>query len=381
MPDNTPGVDPETDLVLQRATRFPEYKAELQQLAIPDILTAAYSDDDWRAQCSQPGNATLIHAMPRFESTTTEYQSAQTMPDNMTVQDRQPTEFVHYSSIIQSPQFAYLPQFGPPSQIPAYERHDWREGDQPHRAQPQSTGSADYRRLRKDFKMRHKGFFSIGRVFLTLWTAASQASSDDQMSGVAWSQNNWGEWNHTTVRRFIVVKEGEFACVAVPITTYSAQGVAKPGVTKADHCVVYTGRIVPELGPGEQPMPGEAPMQPFAIQVNADQGEKLDPLSRIDFAKPQTIHLYAKAKDVGRVNRDSVHNLISQFRTVVAGAPSATHTFVSSPHTGAASVPRSRDIYQAAYEGLRRQGYNHEEVVQFIERRGSSTSDRPRPGH
>ena len=110
---------------------------------------------------------------------------------------------------------------------------------------------------------------------------------------------------------FVVVREGALDCQAIPITSYGGQGLAKANVKHSDHAIIYSGRDEPPT------MPGESGMQPFAIRVDPDsKGTKLDPLSRIDFGRPCTIHNYMKVKSFGKVNRNSVHNLLTQYRTV-----------------------------------------------------------------
>ena len=67
----------------------------------------------------------------------------------------------------------------------------------------------------------------------------------------------------------------------------------------------------------ELPSRGEAPMRRDAIRVDPDQkDEKLDPMSRIDFGKPQTIQHNLKVKSFGKVNRASMQSLSSQFGEV-----------------------------------------------------------------
>lgn len=193
------------------------------------------------------------------------------------------------------------------------------------------------------------------------------------MSGQAWSQNGYGDWMFSKVRRFIVVREGDLACTAVPVTTYNAQGVAKEGVKKSDHSIVYSGRSVPPLGPGEAPSTAsEAPMKPYPVQVDTDQGDKLDPLSRIDYARPQTIQHYVKVKSVGKVNKNSMSRLIGQYRLVSeeGSRPKRKARPSQSTFEGQSIPPPvrepSRSGYQVALDALVACGHTHDEAIQHL---------------
>lgn len=159
------------------------------------------------------------------------------------------------------------------------------------------------------------------------------------MSGQAWSRNNYNEWVYSKVRRFIVVRAGTNYCTGVPITTNNGQGAAKPGERKSDYCIVYSG-AVPGLAPGEAPsFAGEAPMQPYPIQVDMDRLQKLDGLSRINFAAPKQVHYYFRVKNVGVVNQKSLVHLHTQYM-LVTGA------------TGPTSGPSTARTANIAVQGL-----------------------------
>lgn len=58
-------------------------------------------------------------------------------------------------------------------------------------------------------------------------------------------------------------------------------------------------------------------MQQSAIRVDMEGSEKLDVLSRINYAKPQSIDYYHKVRVVGVVNKESMAALLYQFRNVI----------------------------------------------------------------
>ena len=163
----------------------------------------------------------------------------------------------------------------------------------------------------------------------------------------------------------MIVREDDFACAACPITTYNGQGVARRGAKRSDHCIVYSTKDPPNLVPGEEASNRDEPtMQPYSIKVDPQPGEKLDPLSRIDFAKPQTIHNYVKVKTVGHVNSKSINHLVNQFRLVITQGAAA----VSKSEPTMSSVPgpstTSRDRHTSAYSSSGACGYSSLEVSQ-----------------
>lgn len=102
-----------------------------------------------------------------------------------------------------------------------------------------------------------------------------------------------------------------------PILTYSGQGVAKRGVKKSDHAIIYTGRIAPEPVQTERPQRGEAGMRPGSIRVDPDEPHiRLDPMSRICFGKVYTIEHNVKVQSIGMVNRAYMQSLLYNFRDV-----------------------------------------------------------------
>nr|OQO31298.1 hypothetical protein B0A51_03276 [Rachicladosporium sp. CCFEE 5018] len=118
----------------------------------------------------------------------------------------------------------------------------------------------------------------------------------------------------------VSVYAAEHFCGAIRITSYGGQGVSKPGVTKSDHCIVYTTEEPPERTPAEAPdmLQDEQPMQPYAIRIDPhpDAGWGLHALSRLDLADEQRVEYYFRVKNLGKVNRASMPYLETQLKTV-----------------------------------------------------------------
>lgn len=107
--------------------------------------------------------------------------------------------------------------------------------------------------------------------------------------------------------------------------------MSKDRVRKSDHAIIYSGRSPPKAQDDEQPVRREQGMRPIAIRVVPDERvDKLDPMSRIDFGKPHTIHHNLKVRPFGMVDDKSIPHLVNQFKAVVEEG------FTSKRHIGAA---------------------------------------------
>jgi serine/threonine protein kinase len=151
-----------------------------------------------------------------------------------------------------------------------------------------------------------------------LWTEASErGETDTETASSAWLSDLYGQWVHTKVKRFIVVKVGDWSCTALPVTSYGGRGVRSPGTRAADHGVIYTGDSEPialDKVTGHR-------LQPFAVRIKPDDlSKKLDSMSRIDYAKPQNIPHHSKVRNIGSAaSPDDVRHLLQQFRDVTFG--------------------------------------------------------------
>jgi hypothetical protein len=168
-----------------------------------------------------------------------------------------------------------------------------------------------------DFKIRDKRFFRVGRVFLILWSEPAGGSPSETFSLFGDSSNHLAPRVFTKVRRFVVIREGEGYCNGLPINTYGGRGVAKRGVTKAEHAIIYTGRTEPRVRTDEMPGRQEAGMLSTPIRVDPDNTtDQLDPMSRIDFGGVAKIQHNFKVKALGFVNAASMDAMQRQFREV-----------------------------------------------------------------
>lgn len=175
------------------------------------------------------------------------------------------------------------------------------------------------RKLFPSFKIRKNGkkYFRVGRIFLVLWSEnAGGTVATRYEPGIV--LNHLGERVFSKVRRFLVIREGANFCHALPINTYGGRGVAKKGVVKSDHVIVYSGKAIPRPHQDELPPRGQqGGMRPVPIQVESDEpADALDPMSRLNLAGVTLVQHNIKVQNFGKVCDGSVDSLRKQFENV-----------------------------------------------------------------
>ena len=188
------------------------------------------------------------------------------------------------------------------------------------------TGGEPTERLWSGYKIRPRDFFFVGRVFLVLWVEpagetttaiTSLERSDPIPADPGVTHGRFGEHVYSKVRRFVVIRAGSNYCSAIPIVSYGSRGVGKDRVTKSEHAIIFTGAQAPRAMDHERPARDEDGMRSKPIRVIPDDPiEKLDPVSRLNFAQVHTIQHNIKVKPFGTVHPKSVEALQSQFSNV-----------------------------------------------------------------
>ncbi|KAK3075500.1 hypothetical protein LTR53_001117 [Teratosphaeriaceae sp. CCFEE 6253] len=204
-------------------------------------------------------------------------------------------------------------------------------------------------RLYSTFRTRKHSFFNFGRVFKILWSEPASDNATvispilrDGRNSI--SSGRYGETVYSKIRRFVVVREGSDFCTALPIVTYSSQGVSKSGIVKFNHSIIYTGATAPQPLRDEYPRKGEEGMRPTAIRVVPDdRGEMLDSSSRIDYAKVHTIHHNIKVAPFGVVHPASLEPLQRQWRNVWLGPSADASSAASAKRSSLESKSRRSD--------------------------------------
>jgi hypothetical protein len=173
--------------------------------------------------------------------------------------------------------------------------------------------------LFKEYKVRNnpKQFFRVGKVFLVLWSEPAGGTSLVSKWAAGTVINHLGERVFSKVRRFVVIREGGNYCNALPINTYTGRGVAKPGVNKSEHVIIFTGKSPPLPKAQELPAQGQMGMRNIAIQVDPDTpDETLDPMSRLDLGGVTKVEHNIKVKPLGKVNKRFLDALQAQYANV-----------------------------------------------------------------
>ena len=214
-----------------------------------------------------------------------------------------------------------------------------------------STGDNDHERLFDNFKRREqpKKFFTFGKVFLILWVEpAGEQNTLVTNYEPGTHLGKFGEKVFSKVRRFIVIRECDQYCSALPITSYGQRGVGKKGVKKSDHSIVYTTKQAPQPLSPELPDRGEQSMRPQPIKIDVDDpSDKLDELSRLDYGRVHTIQHNIKVRGFGKVNPKSINALLRQFQNVWNPQPPMIEPSISVSETSSARAGARRDSHSA----------------------------------
>lgn len=147
------------------------------------------------------------------------------------------------------------------------------------------TGGDSKERLFDGYRKRSqpRKFFTVGKVFIVLWVEPAGGSLVTSYERGT-SLGKFGELVFSKVRRFVVIREADNYCSALPIASYSKQGVSKLGVKKSEHCIIHSTKDPPSPLPLELAKRGEEGMRPLPIKVDVDDlTETLDDFSRLNF--------------------------------------------------------------------------------------------------
>jgi len=91
--------------------------------------------------------------------------------------------------------------------------------------------------------------------------------------------------------------------------TYKGRGTSKPGIDASSHAIVYMSNSQP----GRLDVETEMTKESICVDpATADQ--KLNPLSRVNFAKIYTVEHNVKVLPVGTVAKKSMHHLRGYFK-------------------------------------------------------------------
>lgn len=150
------------------------------------------------------------------------------------------------------------------------------------------------------------------KVFRVLWPELAGNPNE----GTVLSQGKFNEPVHMKIRWFVVIREGPNYCSCIPIQTYSGQGAAKPGLQIWEHAIIYTGDREPRPKEGEKPSPDTHGMQPSIRVKPRTRSDRMDEMSRVNFAKIYTVEHNVKVFEFGDVRPEFMKRLLKNFVAV-----------------------------------------------------------------
>jgi hypothetical protein len=147
-----------------------------------------------------------------------------------------------------------------------------------------------------------------------LWTEPAGASHSGSEPSSSMSEAKFGERFIHKIRRFVVVGEQTGHSICLPLHTYEGRGAMKPGLARDSHAAVYPQGGKVKLAPGEN-------LSKKAFPIILEQpGEKLDPMTRINFTKLYTIEHNVKVAKIGRIPTEFLLQLRRYSKESIFGA-------------------------------------------------------------
>lgn len=194
------------------------------------------------------------------------------------------------------------------------------------------------------YKVQDGWHFKFGKVFKMLW---AEPTGDGDTGGTAISEreNKFGEVFIKKVRRFVVIDKRRGHCICLPIMTYGGQGCGKRGVQALDHAIIHTSQPVY--------VDGEPDLTKLPILVEPiNPQHRLDPASRLNYAKVYTIEFNVKVWFIGKIAKDSEWKVVAAYNDAhppiqLRGAP--TPTSLDHPSAGLLAPPTSASMNRNTY--------------------------------
>lgn len=163
------------------------------------------------------------------------------------------------------------------------------------------------------FKVRQSRDFRFGKVFKVLWSEPSGNSGYESSSIVTANHIQQGDTYFMKVRRFVVIKAMKGHCICLPILTYGGQGTRKRGVHPGDHAPISNKGTRAVFAPNEREHGLLRTSIRFTPKTPLD---KLDGMSRINYAKPYTVEYNVKVLFIGKIDPESERELVSNYNEI-----------------------------------------------------------------
>ncbi|PQE19804.1 hypothetical protein CJF32_00008758 [Rutstroemia sp. NJR-2017a WRK4] len=162
------------------------------------------------------------------------------------------------------------------------------------------------------FKVHRSSEFKWGRIFKVLWTEPKGNGGESSTGGSRTAREGlYGQPYYSKVRRFLIIKEEQGHCICLPILTYRAQGTNKNGVRANHHAIIYTEQ--PDMMYGE--LERGLTRRPIRV-IPSEPQHKLDPASRLNYAKIYTVEHNVKVWFIGKLAPESEEPVVTNYNEV-----------------------------------------------------------------
>ena len=161
-----------------------------------------------------------------------------------------------------------------------------------------------------------KRFFSVGRIFKTVWFEPGGHDSTTRRADLEYTQECpefHGEKPYAKFRWFIVVRKRLHHSLCFSITSYGGTSTAQTSRGRPkDFVVLYSCAIEPPA-----PFPEEGIVRPPIAVIIEDGEQFISPLARLDCGRIYTVEDNLKIMKIGRVQPESLLKLEEYFRESV----------------------------------------------------------------
>jgi hypothetical protein len=162
------------------------------------------------------------------------------------------------------------------------------------------------------FRVEKASKFKKGLVFKILWLEPRGQRRDRRGSDTEVTDDEAPSTRgFAKTRRFLIVNTFPDHCICLPLLTYSGLGTRKHRVRGHEHAAVFTG-TKEVLAPGEADN-GLRP--PIRVIPNTPE-DKLDPMTRINYAKVYTVEYNVPVRFIGRIDGKSSRRLVSDYNAI-----------------------------------------------------------------
>lgn len=162
-----------------------------------------------------------------------------------------------------------------------------------------------------------KRFFSVGRIFQTVWFEPATTDMVKRQSGESWSSKCeppfHGVRPAARFRFFVVVRRRLHHSLCFSITTFGGKGAAKSNRGRAeDYVVLYNANIEP-AAPDEQE---GITRKPIAMIIE-DEDQYIAPTARLDCGRIYTVEDNLQVAKIGRVHPEWLNDLEEYYKQSV----------------------------------------------------------------